>query len=280
MCIWILYSEVYVMSLGLLGSYGGSGSDSEISDYSGEGKEKNKTENVGCNETSLNVKQIIDTDIDSLTDQSANTLIQSHTTTAKLVPDSAKRCEDPTDEERRQSPVSQGRQGCESPPAVSYGLTSDGIDIIDSDTSDSHVTDDDEESGSGEDIRGRSPLPIPVLDGSDQLACSVFSNPYRKAEEAKLAVLKQHVDLSHHPEPSEKQRRHRGGKRGWGKHRGRSHSQFGTGESSHWNDGDSPMRQERQRKHRSGVGESLQPPKKYMKKHQQIQSEERPWTTR
>ena len=166
-------------------------------------------------------------------------------------------------------------------PVVSYGLS--GEDLIGSDSSSSQSSDEEREECEDEDeVRERSPLPLPVLDGSEKVASSVFSNPYREAEEARLAVLKQHVELSHHEEPREKQRR-RWSKRG--KFRGR-HSQDQSSESGglssgsqFWDDRDSPAGQGGVRqKHRSGVGESLQPPKKYMKIHQKIQSVERPWT--
>ena len=168
-------------------------------------------------------------------------------------------------------------------PVISYGLSGEGGDLVDSGSSSSQPSDEEEECEDGGKIRERSPLPLPVLDGSEKVASSVFSNPYREAEEARLAVLKQHVELSHHEEPREKRRR-KWSKRG--KFRGR-HSQDQSSESGglssgnrFWDDRDSPMGPGggMQRKHRSGVGESLQPPKKYMKIHQKIQSVERPWT--
>lgn len=45
-----------------------------------------------------------------------------------------------------------------------------------------------------------------------------------------------------------------------------------------FDDKDSSILVNKPRKHRSGVGDSLTPPKKFMKMHQQIQARERPWT--
>ena len=177
--------------------------------------------------------------------------------------------------------ASEDQVGGGSPHAACYGLSGEG-ELIDSDDSGSLTSDEDgggcETSGA---IREKSPLPVPELDGSYKLTSSVFSNPYREAEEAKLAVLKQHVDLSQSAEPR-KERRKWPSKRG---KRKRSQFQPGDAESGNqcWNDRDSPIGAggwKQQGKHRSGVREDLEPPKKYMKTHLKIQSQERPWTAR
>ena len=45
-----------------------------------------------------------------------------------------------------------------------------------------------------------------------------------------------------------------------------------------FDDKDSSILAKKPRKHRSGVGDSLMPPKKFMKQHREIQARERPWT--
>ena len=185
---------------------------------------------------------------------------------------------------KRDSPVSSCGGG-EEGRGDSYGLSGEGGDLIDS--SSSSEEEEEEEEGSECEKRGkireRSPLPLPILDGSARVTTSVFSNPYRDEEEAKLDILRQHVDLSQHIEPKKKWQRKWSTKRG---KRGRQDSNFQAfgdliSGDQRWNDGDSPVSPDgRQRRHRSGVGESLEPPKKYMKMHHKIQQQERPWTTR
>ena len=177
-----------------------------------------------------------------------------------------------------------------SSPVSYYGLSGECADSGNS-SSCSRSSDDEQREGeerdeTRENVR-RSPLPLPELDGSDRIVSSVFSNPYREAEEAKLAVLKQHVDLSQHVEPTKK--RPKWSKRGKFRDRPRFEttevSEFppsaagGSGDQF-WDDRDSPAGRGRERKHRSGVTESLVPPKKFLRTHQKIQSEERPWAAR
>lgn len=197
------------------------------------------------------------------------------------------------EEEEEEVVVDKRRQKAGSPPLTSFGLSGEG-DILDTDTSDSLPSEEEEEEEEGgvKISRERSPLPLPVLDGSDRLPSSVFSNPYQEAEAAKLAVLTQHVGLSHNVEPSKRERRRRSRGRAKGRRRD-GHSQFrsepaGDGGDCYWNEGDSPIGGpggrggggggQGQRKHRSGVTDSLQPPKKFMKIHQKIRSQEQPWT--
>lgn len=112
---------------------------------------------------------------------------------------------------------------------------------------------------------------------------SVFFNPYKIAEDARLAILKQHVPefdkkpeikekassnvnhryISHSYNPNTRQRRNS------------THVREDE-ETDLFDESDSSL--VKKRKHRSGVGDSLLPPKKFMKMHQKIQAEERPWT--
>jgi hypothetical protein len=249
------------MSLGLLGSYD-SDSDSEGAETGERGV---RTTSVGAS-SEVHTELPHDTDAkpcESVSTNVRDTVIPAHCTGATGT-------EEVVETEKTDS------------PAVSYGLSGEG-DLIDSDSSNSPSSDEEgeEECEDGGKIREKSPLPLPVLDGSDKIPASVFSNPYREAEEARLAVLKQHVDLSHHVEPSRKQRR-KWSKRG--KFRGGHLQACESGGLSSgnqcWDDRDSPMGVGggMGRKHRSGVGDGLQPPKKFMKIHQKIQSKERPWT--
>ena len=179
----------------------------------------------------------------------------------------------------------------DSSPVSYYGLSGECADSGNSSSCSRSSDDEQRESEEGietrENVR-RSPLPLPELDGSDRIVSSVFSNPYREAEEAKLAVLKQHVDLSQHVEPTKK--RPKWSKRGKFRDRPRFETTGVSGEfppsaaggsgDQFWDDRDSPAGRGRERKHRSGVTESLVPPKKFMRTHQKIQSEERPWAAR
>eukprot|EP00731_Ephydatia_muelleri_P023449 Em0015g1032a len=118
-------------------------------------------------------------------------------------------------------------------------------------------------------------FPLPDLDTRQQLSGSAFRNPYKEAEEARLAVLKQHVgDFAKEIEQSRGRRpwRHRNER-----HRGNPDDGGGAQTQSNW----SPERQGgAKRKQRSGVVDCLVPPQKALKLHQQIQAKERPWTMR
>lgn len=170
-----------------------------------------------------------------------------------------------------------------SPLTACYGLDGGG-EVIDSDSSESLSSDEQEEGcEKSSTVCERNFLPIPELDGSDTLTSSVFSNPYRQAEEAKLAVLRQHVDLSQSAEP-DKERRKWPSKRGRRKRSQFQPSQFADSDSNNqcWNDRDSPAGPGgwKQGKHRSGLRGGLEPPKKFMKTHLKIQRQERPWTAK
>lgn len=183
----------------------------------------------------------------------------------------------------------EGESACNQPQSLSYyglGMSDSLLGCVDSDSSSKSVDEGEEEGeGSADEYRDHSPLPLPDLDGSKKIVSSVFSNPYMEAEEAKLAVLKQHVDLSHNQETKQDRRR----RPKWSK-RGKCHSSHGAsfdessplgGRGEQWFDEkDSSRGPERGRKHRSGLTETLMPPKKFMKSHQKMQSHERPWTAR
>lgn len=175
--------------------------------------------------------------------------------------------------------------------------------------------------------------------GEGAVENSVFFNPFKKAEEERLAILKCHVEefdkkpkvtedpacvasemgggyrrrgnlktgfsRSHHrvaiPPPSSYARHGgSGGRGGAGEthhpmpaavHHFSSGGPFeGTAAASHphhhqhyYHSGEPPLNDEedlvqKPRKHRSGVTNSLMPPKKFMKMHEKIQAKERPWT--
>ena len=120
-----------------------------------------------------------------------------------------------------------------------------------------------------------SPLPLPDLERTDGLTSSVFSNPFREAEEARLAVLKQHVDLSQQQEESAKDHKRRWRQKGTRTRRSEV-SELSGETDDQWRGDSRPVRG---RKYRSGVTETLVPPKKYRKIYQKIQSVERPWTS-
>lgn len=248
------------MSLGLLCGYG-SASGSEISDS----EEAEEEEERG---TTPSLERISGT-------QSELPANRSHV--ESLISDKVARSVTDIVTEGQSSQITEVAEHKDSSASTYYGLGG-GSDVLEEDSSSSLESD--QEQGEEHDDREGSPLPLPELDGSAKITASVFSNPYREAEEARLAVLKQHVALSQHIEPSKKQPK-------WSKKRGK-YGRLQPSDSSRsgdqfWNDGDSPVGSGRggiQRKHRSGVGESLEPPRKYMKIHQKIQSEERPWTTR
>ena len=154
------------------------------------------------------------------------------------------------------------------------------------------------------------PLPLPDL---DQLTTSptsqgtttfrsVFSNPYKEAEEAKLAMLKRHVsDFAPDEKPSQQERtKHHKFQGSHGSKRSRAprhgselasdtiHTLGGNADPQRLfsDDDDSCVvvgevaRGGMKRKQRSGVSSTLVPPKKYLKSYGKAQVEERPWTVR
>ena len=124
---------------------------------------------------------------------------------------------------------------------------------------------------------GTLPLPdleAPLSGAHKKSGSSVFSNPYKDAEEERLSVLKHHVK-EFAPEVREDKRRQR-------RQRGRRGRQSQTlPPGTLFDDNDSSASGEGRlgrRKVRSGVGDSLLPPKKFMKAHSQLQAQEKPWT--
>ena len=146
------------------------------------------------------------------------------------------------------------------------------------------TTQDDSSSLSSEQDRTPSPpvrqdfaLPLPDLEGPPQSKekSSVFSNPYIVAEEERLSVLKHHVG-EFTPEVKEERRRGKRGKRRG--RRGMAMNPRGR-EGVAMNplvreDDDGALDSLGRRKVRCGVGDTLQPPKKFMKLHTRIQSKE------
>ena len=138
-------------------------------------------------------------------------------------------------------------------------------------------------------------LPPPNLDhkkgsvtSSASSSSSVFSNPYRKAEEERIALLQRHVKLSNNPPKSSRGKFDRRGRHqygGWrGRGRGRGH-QLHHGSREFFDDSDSSTLGGGRGggkgwKRRVGVSNSLIPPKKALKLHQEMQAIERPWTLR
>ena len=132
-------------------------------------------------------------------------------------------------------------------------------------------------------------LPLPDLDSilkgptkGQSLPGSVFSNPYKAAEEAKLAVLTRHVDFDR-PHPQRVLDNQAGRPQG-----GYAYHPHGMREvetkpvrpgDEFFDDSDSSVaRATTKRKHRGGVGNSLIPSKKVMKHHHRMQAKDRPWT--
>lgn len=168
------------------------------------------------------------------------------------------------------------------------GLTEDGSSLSGDPLNQGLRDSDSESSDSGSDVEelvsnSQKPavvLPLPDLDAicvGESSSCSVFSNPYKAAEEAKLSVLKQHVDLTESSRPEDKAKprsRHRK------RHSFPPRSEGATGHGDRlFDDRDSSIqRTEGKRKHRGGVGDHLIPTKKFMKLHQHLQAKERPWT--
>ena len=125
---------------------------------------------------------------------------------------------------------------------------------------------------------GAKGLPLPQLDA---IHCgvvkaqpgSVFSNPYKEAEESKLLVLKQHVTLG----PAEVASDRTKGGQFRGKKRSRQRDQEESGPFDKY---DSSIKREKMNRVKSGVAPGLVPSQKYLKLHHRQQEKERPWTIR
>ena len=129
------------------------------------------------------------------------------------------------------------------------------------------------------DASNTKPLPLPQLDDIHSGVVkaqpgSVFSNPYKEAEETKLSVLKQHVALGPAEVAVDKTKNERGFR---GKRPRRQRDQEETGSFDKY---DSSIKRGKVNRPKSGVAPGLVPPQKYMKLHQRQQEKERPWTVR
>ena len=263
MCTVLSSQCVKTMSLGMLGDYG---SGSEISDSDGEFEQASSDRND--NQT------------------------KSDTTTSKTEP-LVDTCSSANEGESK----SAGKEG----DPLSYYIQDDAS------SSDSHSSSDEGTPSGDKDTA--VPLPLPDL---DQLTTSptgqgtttfrsVFSNPYKEAEEAKLAMLKHHVsDFAPDKKSSQQERtKHHKfkGSRGSKRSRAPRHGSELASDAMHtlgvnadpqrlFNDDDSCVvvgevaHGGMKRKQRSGVSSTLVPPKKYLKSYGKAQAEERPWTVR
>ena len=102
---------------------------------------------------------------------------------------------------------------------------------------------------------------------------SVFSNPYREAEDAKLAILKHHVALA----PSEEKKEEKNDVKF---KRGRKRKQGEGPQADFFDEYDSGIKRDKLNRVKAGVPQGLLPSQKYMKSYQQHQAKERPWTMR
>ena len=257
------------MSLGLLGDYG---SGSEISDSDGEYEQASGDRN-----------------------DNQNSMKTDNTTSTSKTEPLIGTCISVTEGESKRA----GREG----DPLSY-IQGDGSSSSDNDSDSS-----DEDSHHDDKDTDAVPLPLPNLDQltsptSQEMTAtfrSVFSNPYKEAEEAKLSMLKRHVsDFAPDEKPSsqkERSKHHRfKGTRDRGNKGPRALASDATctlggtdSQSSRlFNDDDSSVASEGgelahhhggvKRKQRSGVSSTLVPPKKYLKSYGRAQAEERPWT--
>lgn len=308
------------MSLGMLGGYGSDSGSDIISDS------EDKTGTSGTFHTSSVLEQFSEEDNDPSCIDPLNLHSGGHTDN-----------EDSTSESGSSAPPSPA--GRQDNPA---SLPLPDIDRIVARNA----------SYSGSELLGRSD----TINCSDQATCteggsteesSVFFNPYKKAEEDRLAILKRHVsEFDKKPEVKAKKvaslaweknfhimspdaardrssrsraeipppvtyTKHTQGSQGTSGPLARDISstppsvpppavvhtwpgrvpahgyqqqvvvkqrgQQPSGEEL-FDDKDSSILVKKPRKHRSGVSDSLTPPKKFMKMHRQIQAKERPWT--
>ena len=256
------------MSLSLLGQYG-SGSESEISDSDDE----QFLDRTGSTRSA------------GLTGDQSGTQEEVVEVGSKLESSSHSRCQ---------------------LPGVSASGEAKEIDLTNARTADcSHPLDHgDSKSDSGSDSEDHSggtpqppeaegspadPLPLPDLDGllkgsaqGRSLPGSVFSNPYKEAEKAKMAILTRHVDFDQ-PHLERMPENRTGKPRGSYAYRPRGAHEIETTPvrpgDEFFDDSDSSVaRTATKRKHRGGVGNSLVPSKKVVKHHHRLQIKERPWT--
>ena len=165
----------------------------------------------------------------------------------------------PSNEGREEGPPQRKRCDSDDPLALAVGSDS---------TSSS-----DEESA---DVCSSSPspplssLPLPNLEAA--VAHSVFSNPYQEAEEKKMAALKKHGDFNQLQTPDKRVSRKRPRPL-----TAKPTPTCGPGDLL-FDEQDSSVGRQLPRKHRSGAGRGLVPPKRAMRMHRTAQAKERPWT--
>lgn len=149
--------------------------------------------------------------------------------------------------------------------------TSDSDSESDSNSSDSVTSPDSEEFKS-------ELVPLPLPDLGQKISTSVFSNPYKEAEEARLAILKQHVDFDG-PKLTTERCLKKPRRTVQSDSSVRDEGQILSPGDLLFDDRDSSLARTRgKRKHRGGVGNSLMPSRKVVKMHKQMQARERPWT--
>ena len=175
---------------------------------------------------------------------------------------------------------------CKEPKSSTAG---DPLDYSQGDTSSSDEEHSEEDDGSPEEKNPSVSLPLPDLDQLTSQtgitsSSSVFSNPFKEAEEAKLAILKRHVSEF---APVEKQPPPRTRTKNYCKGGHRSRRTIGeitpTDPHGLFNNDDSCVSEfagHGKRKQRSGVSNTVMPPKKYLKSYETVQAKERPWTIR
>lgn len=136
-------------------------------------------------------------------------------------------------------------------------------------------------------------LPLPDLDqtsSSSHSVSSVFSNPFREAEKAKMAILNQHVDFDN-PKTRQPKSKLRHTAHPTKKHSSQRHKRFRHSDADRedlspgdllFDESDSSLLTRQSegggKRRRAGVGNALEPSKQVMRHHKDIQARERPWT--
>ena len=196
--------------------------------------------------------------------------------------------DEPASNDRTDSHQSEADQGtvvdsshtvtCERPESSAVG---DPLDYAQGDTSSSDEEQSEEDDGSPEEKDPSISLPLPDLDHQTSYS-SVFSNPFKEAEEAKLAILKHHVSefapVEKQPPPRTRTKNCKGGPGSSTRIIGETtptdlYGLFNADDSCA-----SEFAGRGKRKKRSGVSDTLMPPKKYLKSYKTVQAKERPWT--
>ena len=145
-------------------------------------------------------------------------------------------------------------------------------DFSDEEYSESDDNIEDSSSGDSDTTKDSTPLPLPTLERIhtgkvEVVPGSVFSNPYKEVEDAKLAVLKKHVALAPTEEPIEERK-----KKQFNRRKRKEFIRHGDGGE------DDSNNRGNFKKVKVGLSGGLVPSNKYMKLHQKQQANERPWT--